>query len=112
MTATEFRRLALSFPEAIEGSHMSHPDFRIRGKIFATLGPGEKWGVAMLKPDQQAAFVQVRPQMFEPVNGAWGRRGATRVRLEHATKTLARDALELAWRNKAPRQLVEELDAS
>jgi hypothetical protein len=110
MTANEFRSLALSFPEAVESAHMGHPDFRVRGKIFATLGPEEAWGMAKLKPEQQAVFVQTEPDVFQPVNGAWGRRGATYVRLESATVPSVRQALILAWRNTAPKRLAEQLD--
>jgi len=110
MTADEFRRLALSFPEASENAHMNHPDFRVRGKIFATLGPGEAWGMVKLTPDQQEVLVQAEPAVFEPINGAWGRRGATYVRLEAAKEPAVRQALAAAWRNTAPKRLVEEHD--
>ncbi len=111
MNAAEFRRLALEQPEAEERSHMDHPDFRIRGKIFATLGPGEEWGMVKLTPDQQAAVLRADPGVFEPAAGAWGRRGATIVRLEKAKKSAVREALDLAWRNAAPARLLRDLDA-
>jgi len=75
MTADEFRGLALSLPEAVEGAHVGHPDFRVRGKIFATLEPAEDWGMVKLTADQQALFVRTEPGVFQPVNGGWGRRG-------------------------------------
>jgi hypothetical protein len=105
MTADEFRRLAMSLPEVAEESHMGHPDFRIRGKIFATLGPGEIWGMAKLTPEQQASFVGNEPKVFQPVKGAWGRQGATYVSLEAATEPAVRPALIAAWRNTAPKRL-------
>ena len=74
MTADEFRSLALSFPEAVESAHMDHPDFRVRGKIFATLGPGEKWGMVKLTPEQQQEFMKADLDVFDPSSGAWGRR--------------------------------------
>jgi hypothetical protein len=110
MTADEFRRLALSLPEVTEGAHMGHPDFRIGGKIFATLGPGEQWGMAKLTPEQQTALVKTEPEMFQPVQGAWGRRGATYVLLETATAAAVRPALVTAWRNTAPKRLAPLLD--
>ena len=79
MTAKLFRRIALRMPEATEGAHMAHPDFRVRNKIFATLGPGEAWGMVKLTPEQQRKFVQAEPDVFVPVRGAWGRQGATTV---------------------------------
>src|ERR1700726_3036476 len=84
MTADEFRSLALSLPEASEDAHMGHPDFRVRGKIFATLGPDESWGMVKLTADQQASFVGREPHVFRPASGAWGRRGCTIARLADA----------------------------
>ena len=79
MTADDFRSLALSLPEASEGAHMSHADFRVRGKIFATLGPDEDWGMVKLTPDQQAVFTRSEPEVFQTFPGGWGRRGSTKV---------------------------------
>jgi len=107
----EFRRLALAFPGATEGAHMGHPDFRVGGKIFATLWPREGWAMVRLTPDEQEAFVQAAPDVFSPVKGEWGRRGATSVRLEAATKTVARDGLAAAWRARAPKRMVREFDS-
>ena len=111
MTAADFRRMALRFPEATEGAHMNHPDFRVGGKIFATLGYPEM-GVGMVKlfPDQQEEFVRAEPKVFAAVNGLWGRRGATYVRLKAAKKGSVQRALAAAWRNTAPRKLVAQYD--
>jgi hypothetical protein len=110
MTADEFRALALSLPEASEAAHMNHPDFRVRGKIFATLGPAEEWGMVKLTPDQQASFVRTDPAAFRPFDGTWGRRGCTRVNFEAAEELLVRQALLAAWRNTAPKRLAEQYD--
>jgi hypothetical protein len=110
VTADDFRSLALSLPEATEEAHMGHPDFRVRGKIFATLGPGEAWGMVKLTPDQQGVLVRTEPEVFQPVQGAWGRRGCTYVRLGAATDPAVRQALIAAWRNTAPKRLARELD--
>jgi len=110
MTLQSFRRLALSMPEASEVGHMGHPDFRVRGKVFATLCyPDEDWGMVKLTPEQQEAFVSAEPAVFVPVKGGWGRRGATNVRLRPAKTRSLRVALAAAWLNVAPRQLVERL---
>jgi hypothetical protein len=110
MTADEFRCMALCFPEAIEAAHMGHPDFRVRGKIFATLGPDEKWGMVKLTLDQQASFLRDEPAIFQPASGAWGRRGATIVQLRDANQLTVRQALIYAWRNTAPKRLVQQFD--
>jgi hypothetical protein len=110
MTTNEFRELALALPETAEAEHMGHPDFRVGGKIFASLGyPDESWGMVKLTPDQQEEFVREDPAVFEPVPGGWGRRGSTRVRLERATEETLRPALAAAWRNTAPRRLAARL---
>ena len=109
MTSDQFRRMALSLPEASEDSHREHPDFRVRGKIFATLGyPDRDWAMVKLSREQQQQFVQTEPAMFVPVSGAWGRRGSTNVRLNVATAQRIKPALDLAWRNVAPRELLEK----
>src|SRR5436190_20282603 len=99
MTSAEFRRIALSMPDAIESSHMNHPDFRAGGRIFATLNEDETRGMVSLTPEQQAEFVHDEPKMFEPVPGGWGRRGATSVMLRSAKAPAVRAAMETAWRN-------------
>ena len=110
MTAGDFRKLALSFPEAIESAHMRHPDFRVRGKIFATLGyPGKDWAVVKLTPDEQKRFIQSDPKVFQPVKGSWGRRGNANVYLPAAKIAIVREALTAAWRNTAPKRLSEIL---
>ena len=106
MSADEFRTVALSFPEASEAAHMGHPDFRVRGKIFATLGyPDSDWAVLKLTPDQQEDVVARDPDMFQPVKGGWGRRGATQVILPKATAAIVRRTVSTAWRNVAPKRL-------
>ena len=108
MTANEFRKLALNFPEAVEASHMGHPDFRVGGKIFATLGaPRDGWGMVKLTPLQQRLFIEEEPEVFVPVKGAWGRRGGTYVCLQAANKSISRKALAAAWSNTAPKRLVK-----
>jgi len=109
MTPHDFRRLALGFPEAVESSHMSHPDFRVRKKIFATLWPDDGWGMVKLTPEQQKAYIKADPKVFTPVKGGWGRMGATQVQLKSARKTSVRNALATAWLNVAPKQLAEQM---
>ena len=114
MTAEQFRRLALSFPEAVESSHMNHPDFRVRGgKIFATLAyPDKKWGMVKLTPEQQDEFVRSAPDVFVLVKGGWGRGGATSVRLRMAKIGELRPAMAAAWCNAAPKKLARDFEST
>ncbi|HTR34381.1 MAG TPA: MmcQ/YjbR family DNA-binding protein [Bryobacteraceae bacterium] len=106
MTPDGFRELAVRFPEASESAHMGHPDFRVGGKIFATLGyPTVGWAMVKLTPEQQHEFVKNEPMVFVPVKGAWGRRGCTSVLLKAAKKAAVQKALAAAWRNAAPKRL-------
>jgi hypothetical protein len=100
MTAVEFRTLALRLAHVSESSHMQHPDFRVRGKIFASLGyPDEGCGMVKLTPEQQRTFVKRGNAGFQPCAGAWGKKGATSVQLASASPDLVRSALDMAWRN-------------
>jgi hypothetical protein len=109
MTPTEFRRFALSLPAATESAHMGHPDFRVGGKIFATLAyPTQAWGVVMLTPEEQEFFVNAKPNVFTPAAGAWGRAGSTQVRLRLAPKGMVREAITAAWRRRAPKTVAAD----
>jgi hypothetical protein len=99
MQPDDFRRLALAMTGAAEGSHMGHPDFRVNGRIFATLHPGERFGMVKLTPDQQRAFMTAHGDIFQPENGAWGLQGCTAVRLAAADEETLGEAMTLAWRN-------------
>jgi hypothetical protein len=100
-----FRRLALQLPEAVESSHMNHPDFRLNNQIFATLS-GEKkgYGVLKLTLDQQAAFVTDQPRIFSPVQGGWGRMGMTYLHLNEADESIMAGALKTAFQNLQAKQ--------
>ena len=107
VTSEEFRRIALSPPETVERAHMNHPDFRVCGKIFATLGyPDKRWGMVRLTLKDQYILMRAEPKVFVPAKGAWGRQGATCVLLKAVKKTTLRKALSAAWRATAPRSLV------
>ena len=107
MTPTQFRKLALSLPEASESSHMGTADFRVGNKIFATLGnPDAAWGVVALTPDQQALLVETNPDVVVAVTGSFGMRGWSRVRLAAVDAGTLKHALTLAWQNRAPNKLM------
>jgi hypothetical protein len=99
MTPADFRRIALSFEGAEEGSHMGATDFRVGGHIFATLASvSQGYGNLMLTPDHQAAFISERPDLFLPVFGGWGRMGATHIRLAEADEDTLTGALHTCWK--------------
>jgi hypothetical protein len=104
MTIDEFRKMALAVPTAVERSHMNHPDFRVAGKIFASLGiPDESWGMVKLAPEQQQTFVEKAPKVFKSSSGGWGQQGYTNVYLPAATASIVRSVLDAAARNVASR---------
>jgi hypothetical protein len=101
MTAAGFRRIALSMTDAIEGSHMGNADFRVGGRIFATLSLEKQgYGVLLLTPEQQAGMVADAPEVFSPVPGGWGRNGSTRVLLKAAPPDIVESAVRTAWQNR------------
>ena len=104
MTATDFRRIALAMNGASEGAHMGHPDFRARGKIFATLHADAEHGMVKLTPAQQHDLVREHPTAFAPESGAWGRQGCTRVHLASVDEETLGLALTLAWQTVAKTQ--------
>ena len=102
MTADEFRKMALEIPTSVERSHMNHPDFRVAGKIFASLGiPDQNWGMVKLTPEEQRAFIKKAPKVFKPCSGAWGRQGYTNVYLPAAKTRIVCAALDAAAKNVA-----------
>ncbi len=99
MNAADFRRIALSLEGAEESSHMGAPDFRVGGRIFATLASeSQGYGNLMLTSEQQAEFVAERPELFLPIGGGWGKSGATHIRLAVANEDLLAGALRTAWK--------------
>jgi hypothetical protein len=105
MTPDEFRTLALRLPETVEHQHQGHPDFRVGGKVFATLGwPDTAWGMVKLPIAEQKTRVATHPGVFEPAPGAWGQRGSTKIRLAAAEIDLIEPVLRIAWDNVAPKK--------
>jgi hypothetical protein len=108
MTASAFRKLALSLSGVVEGSHMGHADFRVGGKIFASLGPDEDWAMVKLGPDEQADLIGQGKGPYQPASGTWGLRGCTIITLRRASEAQVRRAIAAAWRNVAPKRLVRD----
>jgi hypothetical protein len=102
MTIDEFRKMAPEIPASVELSHMNHPDFRVAGKVFASLGvPDESWGMVKLTPEQQRRFIEKAPEILKPCSGAWGQQGYTNVHLASAKASIVRAALDAAAKNVA-----------
>jgi hypothetical protein len=108
MNAADFRRIALSFEGAEESSHMGAADFRVGGRIYATLASvSQGYGNLMLTPELQTAFIEEAPTVFLPVAGGWGKAGSTHIRLAAANEDVLTGALHTAWKlrvekNEAP----------
>jgi hypothetical protein len=99
MKPADFRRIALSFEGAEESSHMGAADFRVGGRIFATLASEKQgYGNLMLTLEQQADFVGELPDIFLPIPGGWGRMGMTHIRLAKASEDVLEGALRTAWK--------------
>jgi len=109
MTPDDFRRIALSFEGAEEGSHMGNPDFRVGGHIFATLASAKQgYGNLKLTVEQQSAFIEELPKIFLPVHGGWGRGGMTHIRLADAPEDVLAGALQAAWKLRADRNTISQ----
>jgi hypothetical protein len=104
--ASEWRKLALSLPEAEEKSHFGQVDFRVRNKIFAGLDPNETRGVLKLRPEVQSLLIDAKPKLFSPASGAWGRAGWTHVDVAEIEVGALADLLREAWRLVAPKKLL------
>ena len=100
MTAGGYRRMALGLDGVVEAEHMGHPDFRVGGRVFASLQQGLRAAAVMLSPEEQARFVADAPDAFVPESGAWGRSGWTRIQLAGADEEMVGEALTLAWRRR------------
>ena len=101
------RKLALSFPETVEQDHWGRPSFRVKKKIFATLWPVEKRAVLKLSVVDQSVFTEYNPKIFYPIPNAWGKQGWTFVELKKVRKDMFVDALNLAWKEVAPKSLLK-----
>jgi hypothetical protein len=107
MSSQRFRQAALKLAGVTEGAHQGHADFRVNGRIFATLGyPDEEWGMVKLTAEQQTMLVEAEPEIFRPVPGGWGKSGSTNVKLAAADQVTLKSALTMAWSNIASKATV------
>jgi hypothetical protein len=109
MTGDDFTRIALALPEAEAGSHHGQADFRVGGKIFATVTPSQGFGMVILDPEQQEMLCAAEPAVFRPVPGAWGLKGSTRAYFEDADEATLTSALTMAWRKRAGQKMLKRL---
>lgn len=107
VTGAQWRKAACALPEAEEKSHMGHPDFRVRDKIFAGMSPDGSWGTLKMTPEAQAMLVDAKPKVFVPAAGAWGRRGWTQVALGGLDLAALPGLMLESWRLVAPKSLVQ-----
>ena len=111
ITAEEFRRAALSLPEAVERETWGHPTFRVRDKLFATLSDDGRLAGVKATREEQAALVAAAPETFG-VPAYVGRHGWVSVQLATADPDEVRELLVEAWRRTAPRRLLATYDAT
>jgi hypothetical protein len=109
MTGDDFSRIALAMPEAEAGSHMGQADFRVGGKIFATITPEKDYGMVKLTPEQQEMLCEAEPEIFQSVPGGWGKGGSTRVFYRHADEPTLTSAMTMAWRLRAGPKILKRL---
>jgi hypothetical protein len=116
VTPDAFRRIALALADTAESAHMNHPDFRVHGRIFATLdSPSPGWGMVKLTPEQQGLYVSTYPGIFTPASGTWGRQGCTHVQLQAVNKVTCTAVLRAAYENaleKGPGSLAKGRSAT
>lgn len=111
MNLAAARNLALALPETLEKSHFGKPDFRVRNRIFMTSPAGDHI-VVKLSGEQQEMLTSAEPEIFQPVPGAWGRQGWTKLLLARADEATLKSAIAMAWRNVAPAPLQRKLSSS
>jgi hypothetical protein len=110
MTADEARAFALTLPGAEEKGHFDIADFRVRGKIFATL-PGPDRMVVRIEPADQAVLLAAESGTFSSAAGAWGLKGWTVVQLETVDRGVVHDLIISSWRRLAPKKVAAAYDA-
>lgn len=106
LTSVDIRRIALALPEADEGPHFDATSFRVRKKIFCTMGPQGHSITVKLEPDDQHNLAEGHPDEIAPVEGYWGRNGWTAVRFAHLEEALVAAVLRMAWAKVAPKRLL------
>jgi predicted DNA-binding protein (MmcQ/YjbR family) len=104
VTIDEFRKLALSFPDAEELPHFDIPSFRYKKKVFATYREKDNRAMLKLSEIDQSVFCSYNNEVFFPVNGTWGKQGYTFVDLKKVRKDMFKDALTLAYKGVAEKK--------
>jgi len=100
LSAARVREMVARLADAQEGAHHGHPDFRVRGKIFATLSEREDRVALRLTHIEARALVERSPDMYrlvadrEPI-------GWVSALLAEADEAEIGDLLEEAWQLRA-----------
>jgi hypothetical protein len=104
LTVSQARKIVLSMPEAVESAHHGHPDFRVGGRIFATLWPDRGIAVVKLSIPEQTLLLESAPETF--LTNGWSKLGYTGVRLARVPAAQFRELVAASWRATAPKRLL------
>jgi hypothetical protein len=106
MKINQVRSYALSLPEVTEEPHFQSASFRIRGKIIATVPPGDEHLHIFVSEEEREVALATEPEFLEKL--FWGKRVAgLRVVLAKAKPKVVERLLRQAWSFKAPKGLRE-----
>ena len=99
------RRLALSLAEVTEEPHHAYGSFRVRGKIFVTVPPGEEIIHVFVPEAVREQTLAIHSDCTEKL--LWGEKAlGLRVWLGRAPARLVKELVQHAWEYKAPKSLV------
>ena len=82
--AADLRRMALALPGTTEAPHFDRAAFKV-DRIYVTLAADGLTANLKFTPDEQEFKCQLAPEVFAPIDNAWGRQGWTTVTLLTAT---------------------------
>jgi hypothetical protein len=111
MNIAQVRRYALSLPEVTEEPHHHFSSFRVGGKIFVTVPPGEEYIHVFVAEQQRELALKLEPEYMEKL--LWGGKVVgLRVALATARLAVVKPLISQAWSNKAPKTVVARLTAA
>ena len=108
MRIGQVRGFVLALPEVIERPHFQLASFRVRGKIIATIPPGEKFLHVFVSDEDRDLALAMEPGFIEKLY--WGERAAgVRIVLAKAKPGVVKRLLVKAWIRKAPKSLHNQI---